>query len=110
MFFYRDTFVGQHGFVYGRVAFNNFTVDRNFFPRPHDNNIALDYVINRDVLDYSPLVDARGFSLEPHQFLYGIRSFTLSSDFQPFAERDESNQKSRGFKIQLGDFFSAQAD
>ena len=89
VFFRGNAFAGEHGFVHGRVAFNDFPVNRNFFARPDDYDIAFNYFINGDVLNRAIAADPRGFGLKPHKFFYGVRSFSFGSNLQPFAQDNE---------------------
>ena len=96
-----DGFSGQAGLVDRRAALQNHAVHRDALARPDHEDVArLDLLDgNRDLLPV-PEQDG-GLGLELHQTLEGVRRPALGAGLQQLADRDQGQDHSRGFKIEL---------
>ena len=98
---HRNGFTRQRGFVDGRAPFHDHAVHRNRLARLHDENIARLYLIDAGLdLPAVPLDDSR-LRRHLHQILQRIRRAPLGKRFQRLADRDESGDHRRRFKIEL---------
>jgi hypothetical protein len=99
LLFDRKRLACQHRLIYGRTAFDNNSIHRDFLPRPDEHHIAhFDFIDRHFRLD-SITNNMSRFGAQTHQFLDGIAGAAFGARFQEFAQADECNDNSGSFKI-----------
>ena len=103
MFFYRDRFAGDHGFVDGAAAFEDDAIDGNFFAGAYAEFVAGLDVFERDVF-FCALAprSARRFRREIEESSDGGAGAAAGAEFQDLAEQDECGDGGRGFEVDVG--------
>ena len=100
-FIRRDALAGQRRFVDRAHALEHHTVHRDTLARPHDEDIVLCHLLDRD-RDLLPVTDNRcGLWRKLHQALERIRRLALRPGLEHLADRDERQDHGRGLKIEV---------
>ena len=92
---------GQHRFVDERGAFDHLPVDRHFFARLDQNDVADDDILESDFDRRSIPQDARGLGLEADQMLDGRTGAALRPRLQAAAKQDQRHDHGGGFEIDV---------
>ena len=91
LFFYRDTFAGDGGFIDTGRSFRNDAVCRDAFSRADDHFITYSELFYGNDLFFA-IAEHRGLlGSQIHQFFNGRTGFSLGAGFQVFADIDEGN-------------------
>jgi hypothetical protein len=101
LFVHREAFAGQHRFVDRRAALENFAVDRHLFAGAHDNDVARDNLLHRNILLGAAADYPRGLRPKPHELLDGLGGSALCDGLKIFAQQDQRDDYGGRLKIQI---------
>ena len=101
LFFSGDALPGDGGFVDGSAAFHDFSVHGHRIAVPHRQQIPCLHVVYGD-LRFLPVFDQdRGLGRQIHQFRDRIGCPGLRPGFHKFPQRNQSQDHSGGFEVQI---------
>ncbi|MCG3142096.1 MAG: hypothetical protein HDKAJFGB_03471 [Anaerolineae bacterium] len=101
MFFNRNTFAREHGFVHARRAAQHHAVHRHAFAGTHRQHIAHAHRFDRDFTFHAFGKHTRRLGRQIHQLLDRRARLAFCARFEILADFDERNNNRRCFKIHV---------
>ena len=95
-------FAGQHAFVDGRTAVDQFAVHGNFLPRPNANDVADDDLFDGQIAFDAVPLDARRLRLQPDQRPNGAARLGAAAGFEHSAQQDQRHDDRGDFELDAG--------